>query len=61
MNLNKLPTHVSCLIFVVAAYSGGYLKDVANGKLHVYEEREVNEIGIYEMERLGIVYIDYIP
>jgi len=36
---------------VVAAYSGGFLKDVNEGRLHVFEEREVNELGVYEMER----------
>ncbi|CAJ1449771.1 unnamed protein product [Effrenium voratum] len=50
-NLNKLPAHVSVLVFVVAAYSGGLLQDVQDGRLHVFEEREVNEIGVYEMER----------
>lgn len=34
VNLRKLPPNVGCLIFVVAAYSGGFLKDVANGQLH---------------------------
>lgn len=51
VNLNKLPANVSVLIFVVAAYSGGFLKDVSDGKLHVFEEREVNQLGVYEMER----------
>eukprot|EP00931_Biecheleriopsis_adriatica_P087019 TRINITY_DN61541_c0_g1_i1.p1 TRINITY_DN61541_c0_g1~~TRINITY_DN61541_c0_g1_i1.p1 ORF type:complete len:428 (+),score=83.71 TRINITY_DN61541_c0_g1_i1:64-1347(+) len=51
VNLNKLKPEVSVLVFVVAAYSGGYLKDVVNGQLHVFEEREVSEIGIYNMER----------
>mgnify|MGYP002804278376 FL=1 len=51
VNINKLPANVSVLIFVVAAYSGGFLKDVNEGRLHVFEEREVNELGVYEMER----------
>jgi tellurium resistance protein TerZ len=50
VNMQKLPSEVSVLVFVVAAYSGGYLKDVANGKLHVLEERESNEIALFEME-----------
>lgn len=51
VNTQKLRSEVSLLVFVVAAYSGGYLKDVANGKLHVLEERESNEIALFEMEQ----------
>jgi len=43
--------NVGLLVFVVAAYSGGNLQDVANGKLHVLEERQSNEIALFEMER----------
>mmetsp|Transcript_30938 Transcript_30938/g.82395 ORF Transcript_30938/g.82395 Transcript_30938/m.82395 type:complete len:450 (-) Transcript_30938:69-1418(-) len=50
-NLRKMPANVSLLVFVVAAYSGGSLMDVANGKLHVMEERENNEIAVFDMGR----------
>jgi len=50
-NTRKIPANVSLLVFVVAAYSGGTLQDVSNGKLHVMEEREDNEIAVFEMER----------
>lgn len=50
-NLNKLQSNISVLVFVVAAYSGGSLQDVNNGQLHVFEEREANKIGVYQMER----------
>merc|ERR1719188_575770 len=50
-NLRKMPSNVAMLIFVVAAYSGGSLQDVANGRLHVMEERESHEIALFEMER----------
>jgi len=50
-NLRRMPANVSMLIFVVAAYSGGSLQDVANGKLHVMEERESNEIARLDMEQ----------
>merc|ERR1712032_1258860 len=46
VNLRKMPSNVAVLIFVVAAYSGGYLKDVANGQLHVLEESERSEIAL---------------
>jgi len=51
VNLRKLPPNVAVLIFVVAAYSGGFLKDVANGQLHVLEEAESREIALFEMEK----------
>jgi len=51
VNMRKLPTDVSLLIFVVAAYSGGQLKDVCNGRLHLFEEKESNEVALVEMER----------
>lgn len=51
VNLNKLPANVSVLIFVVAAYSGGFLEDVKDGRSHVFEEREVHEMAVYDMER----------
>jgi len=51
VNLPKLPSHVEMLIFVVAAYSGGSLNDVSNGRLHVMEDREGNEKMCIEMER----------
>jgi len=51
VTLRKLPPNVALLIFVVAAYSGGYLKDVSNGMLHVLEEAESRKIAQFEMER----------
>merc|ERR1719401_2028756 len=51
VNLRKVPKEVKLLIFVVAAYAGGQLKDVSNGQLHVLEEHESKEIALFEMER----------
>lgn len=50
VNLARLPSDVRLLIFVVAAYSGGKLRDVSNGRLHVFEDRESSEIATIEME-----------
>eukprot|EP00928_Gymnodinium_smaydae_P062073 TRINITY_DN4600_c0_g1_i3.p1 TRINITY_DN4600_c0_g1~~TRINITY_DN4600_c0_g1_i3.p1 ORF type:complete len:466 (-),score=50.91 TRINITY_DN4600_c0_g1_i3:722-1987(-) len=50
-NFRRMQEHVSLLIFVVAAYSGGSLQDVRNGRLHVMEEKESREIALFEMER----------
>jgi len=51
VNLQKLPPNVSMLVFVVAAYSGGCLKDVKNAKLHVLEEHESREIALLDLNR----------
>lgn len=51
INFPKLSADVQTLVFVVAAYSGGKLQDVVNGRLHIYEENERSEIAQYELER----------
>ncbi|CAK0806424.1 unnamed protein product, partial [Prorocentrum cordatum] len=51
VNMRKVQQNVSLLVFVVAAYSGGNLQDVSNGRLHVLEEKQTNEIALFEMER----------
>jgi tellurium resistance protein TerZ len=51
VNLQKLPPNVAMLVFVVAAYSGGSLQDIANGRLHIMEERESSEIALLNLER----------
>lgn len=51
VTIPKLSANAAVLIFVVAAYSGGYLKDVANGQLHILEESQKREIAQFEMER----------
>jgi len=51
VGLSRLPAHVQMLIFVVAAHSGGHLRDVANGMIHVLEERKDNEVARFAMEQ----------
>jgi tellurium resistance protein TerZ len=51
VNVQKLPPNVAMLAFVVAAYSGGSLKDVKNGQLHVLEEHESREIAVFDWNR----------
>jgi len=51
VNLKKLPPNVAMLVFVVAAYSGGCLRDIAKGQLHIMEEQESREIGLIDLER----------
>jgi len=50
-NFNRMPEHVHLLIFVVAAFSGGLLQDVKDGRVHVMEETDSQEIALIEMER----------
>lgn len=51
IGLSKMPDHVQMVIFVVAAYTGGHLRDVKNGIIHVLEETKDREIGRIPMER----------
>lgn len=51
VNVAKLPPNVALLVFVIAAYSGGALRDVANGTFHVLQETKTNEIARFETER----------
>jgi len=51
VNLQKLQPNVAMLVFVVAAYSGGCLRDVANGQVHIMEEHESREIALLDLER----------
>eukprot|EP00747_Dinoflagellata_sp_TGD_P208736 gnl/TRDRNA2_/TRDRNA2_82186_c0_seq1.p1 gnl/TRDRNA2_/TRDRNA2_82186_c0~~gnl/TRDRNA2_/TRDRNA2_82186_c0_seq1.p1 ORF type:complete len:443 (+),score=86.25 gnl/TRDRNA2_/TRDRNA2_82186_c0_seq1:47-1330(+) len=49
--LQKMPPQVKMLIFVVAAYSGGHLRDVKNGQIHVLENSKENEVARFAIER----------
>lgn len=51
VSLNKLPGKVKLILFVVAAYSGGHLRNAKNGKIHVLEERKDNEVACFGMEQ----------
>jgi len=51
VNVQKLPPNVAMLVFVVAAYSGGSLKDIKDGYLHILEEHESNEIARLSLDR----------
>jgi len=49
--LAKMPEKVRMLVFVVAAHSGGHLRDVRNGVIHILEEKKDNEIGRLPIEQ----------
>jgi len=49
--MQKLSSNVAMLVFVVAAYSGGSLRDINHGQLHVMEEHESQEVRLLEIPR----------
>lgn len=49
--LPKLPPEAAMLVFVVAAYTGGQLRDAANGIFHVFEDSITQEIARFELEQ----------
>eukprot|EP00746_Dinoflagellata_sp_MGD_P155413 gnl/MRDRNA2_/MRDRNA2_85357_c0_seq2.p1 gnl/MRDRNA2_/MRDRNA2_85357_c0~~gnl/MRDRNA2_/MRDRNA2_85357_c0_seq2.p1 ORF type:complete len:439 (+),score=84.62 gnl/MRDRNA2_/MRDRNA2_85357_c0_seq2:121-1437(+) len=51
VNMNNLPANVRMIIFVVAAYAGGHLKDAQNGRIHILEEKADKEVARYAMEK----------
>jgi tellurium resistance protein TerZ len=51
VNVQKLPPNVAILVFVMAAYSGGNMKDIKDGRMHILEEHESREIGLLNLER----------
>ncbi|CAE7292609.1 terZ [Symbiodinium natans] len=51
VNLPKLPDNIRLLIFVVAAFSGGSLRDAQNGKLHVLEGNKDSEVARFPLEQ----------
>lgn len=51
VNLSRLPENIRLVIFVVAAFSGGSLRDAQNGTLHVLEEDLQREVGRYQLEQ----------
>merc|ERR1711959_297988 len=51
VNVQKLPPNVAMLVFVVAAYSGGCLKDVKDAQMHILEEHESREIALLNLDR----------
>jgi len=51
VTLPKLSQSIAVLVFVVAAYSGGLLKDVEGGRLRLLEDSEKREIAQFDLER----------
>mmetsp|Transcript_48994 Transcript_48994/g.116542 ORF Transcript_48994/g.116542 Transcript_48994/m.116542 type:complete len:435 (+) Transcript_48994:99-1403(+) len=49
--VNKIPQDVHMIIYVVAAHSGGHLRDVENGTIHLLEDKKDNEVTRFAMEQ----------
>lgn len=50
-DFQRLPPSVHLLCFVVAAHSGGHLRDAQNGAIHVLFGSQDNVVGRFELER----------
>mmetsp|Transcript_94590 Transcript_94590/g.282497 ORF Transcript_94590/g.282497 Transcript_94590/m.282497 type:complete len:417 (-) Transcript_94590:42-1292(-) len=50
VSMTKLPANIHIIIFVIAAFQGGRLRDAKNGKVHVLEECKDNEVASFSME-----------
>lgn len=50
VTLSRLPENVKLLSFIVAAHSGGHLRDAKNGMIHVLEETKANEVASFAIE-----------
>jgi len=50
VQMDRVPTNVHMIIFVVAAHSGGCLRDASNANVHILEERKDCEIERLKVE-----------
>lgn len=50
ISLTKVPSSVRLVVFVVAAYQGGCLRNVKNGMIHVLENNASTEVARFAME-----------
>eukprot|EP00929_Paragymnodinium_shiwhaense_P121336 TRINITY_DN9352_c0_g1_i1.p1 TRINITY_DN9352_c0_g1~~TRINITY_DN9352_c0_g1_i1.p1 ORF type:complete len:418 (-),score=79.72 TRINITY_DN9352_c0_g1_i1:50-1303(-) len=53
INFAKLPENVGLIVFVVACYSGGHLRDAQNGKFVIMEDTASNDKGQFRLEQSG--------
>lgn len=51
VHFRKIPDNVRAVLFVVACHSGGHLRDVVNGRMHLLEDSLDNEVAAYRLER----------
>jgi len=65
VTFKKLPEDVKIIVYVIACYSGGHIKDVNSGKMHMLEDRYDNDIMQWaledsneEVDVMGLLYRD---
>jgi len=51
VTLPKLHESVQLIVFVIAAYKGGHLKDAKSGKFHVLENSKDKEVARFDLEK----------
>jgi len=51
VSLAKVPSSVRLIIFILAIYQGGDLRNVTNGMIHVLEDRASTEVARFAMEQ----------
>jgi len=49
-DFGRLPDQVGLIVYVVACYSGGHLRDVRNGRFHVFEDSIRNPVAEFALE-----------
>mmetsp|Transcript_10021 Transcript_10021/g.22483 ORF Transcript_10021/g.22483 Transcript_10021/m.22483 type:complete len:440 (+) Transcript_10021:65-1384(+) len=49
--LKKVPQTIVMMIFIVAAYGHGHLRDAANGTVHILEDNKKNEVLRYPLQK----------
>lgn len=53
VHFQKLPEEAELIVFVVASYKGGLIREAVDGKFHVLEDVSTNELGNFSLGRLA--------
>jgi len=53
VHVAKLPQEVALIVFIVACFKGGVIRDARNACYHVLEENSTKEIGKFSLGRTG--------
>lgn len=47
----RMPGDVRAVLYIAACHSGGHLRDITNGRMHLLEDRPDNVVASYTLER----------
>lgn len=50
VNFGRMPAEIKLVVFVVACHAGGHLRDVPNGRFHLLEDSNDNEVAQFRLE-----------